>query len=315
MTLTIILLKSCHSFSPQKVYFPKTKLIAFPCRIILHELGESCIPPHPQRVIVTDQESLEILVALGIKPLGTVQANIVGSKARLFGEIIDEITSLGKESQPNIEKIVQLHPDLILGFGVDKQNYNLFSQIAPTVSIEFAEHNAWKNYLWLFSEIIGKKEKAKDLLSQYQKRVQQMQVSVGNKLRRLEISVTRFYAGHSFTQFQTQLSFSGSILEDLGLSIPAAQLQVSQGIDSDGTNVQVSLERLDLVDGDVLFVALDPGSEKNFNRYKNSSLWQTLNVVKNQRIYLVDSGYWIFGNILSANAILDDLYKYLVEDS
>jgi len=34
--------------------------------------------------------------------------------------------------------------------------------------------------------------------------------------------------------------------------------------------------------------------------------------VKNQRVYAVDSGYWIFGNILSANAILDDLFKYLV---
>ncbi len=204
---------------------------------------------------------------------------------------------------------------MILGFGVEKQNYNLFSQIAPTVSIEFAEHNAWKNYLWRIAEIIGKREKAKDLLLRYQKRVQQMQASGGNKLKKTKISVARFYAGHSFTQFQTQLSFSGSILEDLGLSISTAQLQVNQGIDSDGTNVQVSLERLDLMDGDVLFVALDPGSEKNFNRYKNSSLWQTLNVVKNQRIYLVDSGYWIFGNILSANAILDDLYKYLLKDS
>jgi iron complex transport system substrate-binding protein len=29
-------------------------------------------------------------------------------------------------------------------------------------------------------------------------------------------------------------------------------------------------------------------------------------------VYTVDSGYWIFGNILSANAILDDLSKYLL---
>lgn len=42
-------------------------------------------------------------------------------------------------------------------------------------------------------------------------------------------------------------------------------------------------------------------------------MWQALNVVKNERVYTVDSSYWIFGNIQSANAILDDLFKYLLD--
>ena len=57
---------------------------------------------------------------------------------------------------------------------------------------------------------------------------------------------------------------------------------------------------------------LDPDSEDNFKRYQSSPLWKKLNVVKNNRVYTVDSGYWYFGNILAANAILDDLEKYLL---
>ncbi|RUR84728.1 iron-siderophore ABC transporter substrate-binding protein [Chlorogloeopsis fritschii PCC 9212] len=314
MTLTVIFLKGCYSFSEQKVYSPTAKLITSECRIIKHELGESCIPLHPQRIVVTGQDILEVVVALGLKPVGTVRANIVGSKARVLAGKVDDITYLGRESQPNIEKMVQLHPDLILGFGIEPQNYNLFSQIAPTVSIEFGQHNIWKYYLRRIAEILDKSEEAEKLLAHYQQRVQQIQMAMGKRLSQLDISVTRFYAGHSFTQFQTQLSFSGSVLEDLKLSIPATQLQVSQGKSSDHTYIQVSLERLDLLDGDILFVALDPGAERNFSKYKNSSLWQTLHAVKNERVYLVDSGYWIFGNILSANAILDDLFKVIHDE-
>ncbi len=123
ISFTLILVQSCYINPNQNTGFPTAELARYECKIIKHPLGKSCIPPHPQRVIVTDQESLEILVALGIKPVGAAQANIVGSKARLFAGIIDEITYLGKESQPNIEKMVQLHPDLILGFGVEKRSY------------------------------------------------------------------------------------------------------------------------------------------------------------------------------------------------
>jgi iron complex transport system substrate-binding protein len=63
-----------------------------------------------------------------------------------------------------------------------------------------------------------------------------------------------------------------------------------------------------------MFVTLDPNAEENFNKYRHTVLWQQLNVVRNNQVYTVDSGYWIFGNILAANAILDDLSKYLIND-
>ena len=46
-----------------------------------------------------------------------------------------------------------------------------------------------------------------------------------------------------------------------------------------------------------------------------SPLWQKLNVAKNKRVYTVDSGYWYLGNIMAANAILDDLEQYLLNSA
>jgi len=47
---------------------------------------------------------------------------------------------------------------------------------------------------------------------------------------------------------------------------------------------------------------------------KKDPLWQKLEAVQNNRVFTVDFNYWSFGNVLAANAILDDLFKYLVEE-
>ncbi|WP_414523857.1 ABC transporter substrate-binding protein [Umezakia ovalisporum] len=153
LTMSVIPLKGFYSFCNQKVLSLKSQLIKSECRIIKHELGESCLTQYPQCIIVTDQESLEILVALGLKTRAETTANRVGNKGYILRKNIDKIIDLGKESQPNIEKIIQLNPDLILDFFISDENYQLFSQIAPTVSINYTE-TGWKETLLQVAKIL-----------------------------------------------------------------------------------------------------------------------------------------------------------------
>ncbi|MBD2346217.1 iron-siderophore ABC transporter substrate-binding protein [Anabaena subtropica FACHB-260] len=311
--LSVVFIKGCYSFSPDTTYSPKSNLFTAECRTVKHELGESCIPFHPKRIIVTDQESLEILVALGLKPIATTTANRVGNKTPILKDKIDVIIDLGKESSLNLEKVIKLNPDLIVGFTISPHNYQLFSQIAPTVSIDFTERN-WKKTFLQFANVVDKTQLATQMLAEYQERVKKLKFDFAQKLGNIKISVMRFYTTLQFTQFMNKLSFPVSILYELNLSIPLEQIQVSGNTPNVSYN-NVSLERVDLLESDAMFIALDPGAKENFQKYQNSPLWHTLNVVKNNRVYTVDSGYWIFGNILSANAILDDLVKYLLVDS
>jgi iron complex transport system substrate-binding protein len=308
--LAFFIVTACQS----KDYFPKLNVTAVNCRIIKHQLGESCIPYQPQRIVLIDQDSLEAVVALGLKPIAATQANALGGKAALFVGKIDDIVYLGKESQPNIEKMVQLRPDLILGYEIGAENYSLFSQIAPTVSLELSQ-TEWKKSLQKIGEIVNRTQTAQQILNQYHQRIEQLRKTIQKKQPNLKVSISRFYSGSDITQFQTQQSFPGVVLEDVGLSIPPLQHKIAQTESSlDKSYVLVSKERLELLDGDVMFVALDPNAEENFNKYRHTVLWQQLNVVRNNQVYTVDSGYWIFGNILAANAILDDLSKYLIND-
>ena len=314
MGLAILLATGCYQKLNHNSYYSQSAGAISECRKVKHLLGESCIPLNPQRIIVTDQETLEIVVALGLQPLGTVKANLVGNKAHILSEKIGEITDLGKDSQPNLEKMVQLHPDLILGLGIGAQNYNLYSRIAPTVTFDF-HHVAWRNDLHLISQVLGKVEQAKKLLFEYDKKIKNIQNKINNQQGEIKVSITRFYAGHKFIDFQTPLSFAGSIFKEVGFTVPQKQIEFGSAKFSDGIYGTINQENLPILDADILFIVLDPGSEKNFKRYENNPLWQKLNVVKNQRVYTVNSGYWIFGNILSANAILDDIHKYVLGET
>jgi iron complex transport system substrate-binding protein len=308
VTLSCFVFSACYNKINLNKYTPKVQFVASECKTIKHLLGEACIPRNPQRIIVTDESILDAVVGLGLKPIAAAESNALGNRGRQFGNKIDGISSIGKESLLNLERIVKLQPDLILGFEISGDAYNHLSKIAPTVSIQFNEI-AWKEALQNIGKILNKSATSEQLLNQYHQRVEKLRLAILQKNYQKKVSISRFYAGWNLTQFQNQFSFPVRILEEVGLSIPEAQRKLGN---SPQSYVSVGIESLDLLDADIMFVALDPGGERNFKKYSSHQFWRMLKVVKNNQVYTVDSGYWIVGNILSANAILDDLYQYLL---
>jgi len=309
------LLQSCVGRVQQPSPNTRPTLVSSTCRVVHHQLGESCIPQHPQRVIAMDQESLEVMVALGLQPIATTSANRVGSKTAILQDNVGDLVDLGKEGQPNLEKIVELKPDLILGMFILPQYYELLSDIAPTVSVEYSQ-TGWRETLKQAADILDRTSEADQLLVDYQKRVDMLGDLFSQVVGTLDVTVMRFYTDVRLTQFLNQNSFAVSVLEEVkGLSIPPHQRELQQVPNSDWGYVNTSLEQLDWLEADALLIALDPGAEESFQHYAKSPLWQQLEVVNQERVYFVDSGYWVFGNILSAHAILDDVCHYLIRDS
>jgi iron complex transport system substrate-binding protein len=298
----------------QKTDIQKLQLETSECRVIQHVLGKTCVPIQAQRIIVTDEIALDAVLALGLKPIAAGENAFARSRGRQFSGNVEGIISIGKDIQINIEKMVQLHPDLIVGFYFTPYEYKLFSLIAPTVKLESKYlKDGWKESLQQVGEILDKSEEAQDKLVQYQQRVEQLRKSIGQKLGKVEVSVIRFHAGTANPTIETVLSFTGSLLQEVGLSVPMQQFQYATTQNT--AFLSVSLERLDLLDADVLFVMFSQKAETSLKMYQRSQLWQSLKAFKNNQVYVVDSSYWYFGNILAANAILDDLFKYLVGSS
>lgn len=263
------------------------------------------LPAEPQRVIAGNTIILDALLALDVPVVG---APIYADRDPLPPYLADQaqdVQPVGTTSSPSIEAITALQPDLIIipdaAPFVDAAGQLL--PIAPTVAVPALTRSDWKTTLRSVAEVTGRSARAAELLSDWELRV----ASVRDLLSRNppgEVSVVRYF-NDSARYLPAGSSFAGQILDEAGVPGPAQQ--------ADGAGrpfVEVSLEQIDALDGDVIFViAVDTDTQRRFER---QPLWQQLRAVQAGRVHYVDQ-HWFSGNLLAAHAILDDLEHYVLE--
>lgn len=274
--------------------------------IVSHAMGETTIEGDPQRVVVLTNEGIEAVLAMGITPVGAVEA-FTGDQ--WYGHLADQLQdtkSVGKESEPSLEAIAALKPDLIIGNKMRQEKvYDQLSQIAPTVFAETLRGD-WQENFKLYSKAINKEEDGNGKLAAYNQRLEDMKASLGTQTQQ-EVSMVRFMAGD--VRIYHKDSFSGVILEQLGFARP-----VEQDVE-DFAEKGVTKERIPAMDGDILFYfTYDTGDKeatKLEDEWINDPLFQNLEVAKANKVFKVDDVIWnTAGGYLAADLMLDDLETY-----
>lgn len=256
--------------------------------------GTARVPEEPERIVTLDPVALLDVLALGFEPVGYVEANATGLRA--VEDRLQGIEAVGTESQPNLEKIAALEPDLIFGYAEDPET---LSEIAPVVDVPYDE-TEWKRMLRDRAEILGRKEKAEKLLPDFEARKEEFRKAMGGRLDEVTVSFVRFNeSGVSLYPG----SFSSSVMADVGLRMPP-----EQRLDAGECCLELSAEEIPSIDADYIFVAVDPGGGERLREYESNPLWERLEGEK----VPVDSSVWIQPSYLTANAILDDLEERLV---
>ena len=278
-------------------------------RQIKHAFGETEVPAEPNRVIVLGYTTIEAVLAHGVQPIGVPSGSV--DQLLHLGWDQDTVADIGDPVQPNLEKIAALKPDLILtskhrlGDG-----YNPLAQIAPTVVLDIDNNAQWKELTRLCGEALGKPTETKKLATAYDTKLQQVAAQLSPTDNPPQVSIVSIFPG--LIRAAGTETFAGSVLADAGVARPPSQSQ-AQGPQN------VSLEALDLLDGDVIFIMTLPGSttvakesQTEIDRIKAHPLWSQLKAVQTNQVYEVGS-HWLVGSYLSADLILDDLLKYGVE--
>jgi iron complex transport system substrate-binding protein len=289
---------------------------ATPCHIVQHSMGESCVPFNPQRVIVLS--GLDGVLALGVNPVATLEnldPLFVPYLNQAQTELPETIGLVGE--QPSLEAILKVEPDLILGtsWDMDANTYQRLSQIAPTIAVELETDGQWKEPLSKFAEALGKTAEAERILANYSDRLAEFKAKMGDRLDHMKASLVRVYPDALAFYFKT--SFPGSILNDAGLQRPPAQ-----DVERSGQNQQrVDRELIDILDADVMFVwtyghteEIGKHAQTALEKLKTDPLWLALNVVQRNQVYEVPSSYWFGFGPIAANAVVDDLFTYLLEE-
>jgi iron complex transport system substrate-binding protein len=272
-------------------------------REISHAMGTTSVPVEPKRVVVLDTDKIDTALSLGVTPVGEAK-----SWPTYFGaEKLAGITEVGVLTEPDLEAINALRPDLILGSKFRQEKfYDELSAIAPTVFTEKVGVT-WKENFLLDGQALGRQQQARDLLASYERRAKEFGASLGDASSR-EISIVRFIPGN--IRVYGPESFSGIVVGDTGLGRPARQRLDGK---EDKRFDLVSPERVNEVAGDIVFVtAYGEKAAAEQAKVTAGSLWQGLSAVKAGKLHVVSDETWMTGiGVTAANKILDDLEKHL----
>lgn len=92
-------------------------------RTVTDVTGEQVeVPAQPQRVVPLSEPTLDGVLALGVKPIGTVSGRGQSGVPNYLVEAAGDVPLLGGIGQPNFEAIGAATPDLILVDGTSVNN-------------------------------------------------------------------------------------------------------------------------------------------------------------------------------------------------
>jgi len=273
-------------------------------RVVKHAMGETPITGKPQKIVVLTNEGTEAVLSLGVKPVGAVRSWTGDPWYDHIKADMEGVTEVGEESQPNLELIAALKPDLILGNKLRQEKvYEQLSAIAPTVMSENLRGN-WKTNFKLYAEALGLTAEGDAQLAAFDARIEDFKAKAGDKLKET-VSVVRFMDGS--TRVYHTNSFSGVIFEQIGI----ARNEMTKNA-KDNFIDEITKERLPEADADRLFYFTyetgDGKASKTEEEWTSDPLWNSLSAVKNGKAYRVDDAIWnTAGGVKAANLLLDQL--------
>lgn len=127
--------------------------------------GKVTVPKNPKKVVVFDNGSLDTLDALGVgdKVVGAATDNLPA-----YLDDYKKVDSAGGIKEPDLEKINQMKPDLIIISGRQSDFLEQLKEIAPTMYLALDTSDTWnsiKQNVETLGKIFGKEKAAEKQLA------------------------------------------------------------------------------------------------------------------------------------------------------
>lgn len=248
-------------------------------------LGEVTIPAPPQRIVALGQSDMDAVFALGLTPVAGV--GYPYSDDGVAPWLKDHLASgatviapLTAESEVSLEWVVAQKPDLILatGYWNVARIYEQLSQIAPTVAgVNGSLVDTWEEQVSLIGKAVGKSAEAEALIEDTHARIAAVKdrfPAMAGKTFSLSYMYSTSEISTLFDAKDAAVRFFGQ----LGLSVTP---QLAALADTSANSVEsgvISLERLDMLEADVMVVAYDTPEYRQ--TLEASPLFRQLSAVK-----------------------------------
>ena len=271
-------------------------------KTIVHDFGTTELKKAPKRIVILDNLYGEILDPLHITPVGATTGQADSQEfSTLFKKQYKyaKVVSVGWQGNPDLDKIAELKPDLILMTGEQEDLYDELSEIAPTVGYQINTDENWDYHETSLkvAEIFDKRDEMKKDLDRVDAReavfAENVKAKFGNqKLMYLRVTDNdiRYYAYGHFGYLYDTYHFNRAETFN-----PNDMFQV---IDPD---------KLKEINPDLLIVQAD-SQELLDNKLKNNPVWSSLKAVQNNKVIYADYSTYMLGfGIVSQEAIMKQI--------
>lgn len=272
---------------------------------VTYENQQYQVPTSPQRIVTLSNSLLNMLNAVDGTSLARVESSVT------LPDTLQALPSLGHEANINVEQLLSLKPDLVLGLRT--QHSKLSGQLEgahiPFVAIDYTGIADNVPLITFLGDITNHQDKAKEVVATYNKRMETVQAAVKN-VTPVRVAVLRA-TGKAVTA-ETDNAITASMVKLLGMDNVVLK---HGGFDKNAKTVPYSLETLAADDPDVIFISTmgkkDEIQATMAKEMTNNPAWQNLKAVKNGKVFYLPSNWFL----LNPGLQTPDALAVLVNDA
>ncbi|GGD91361.1 iron-siderophore ABC transporter substrate-binding protein [Paenibacillus nasutitermitis] len=291
--------------------------------VIKHAFGETVIESKPERVATIQWANHDVVLALGVVPVGFSAANYgVQDDSGLLPWTAAKLKELNV-SEPNVfqdtdgldfEAISDSNPDVILAAysGITQEDYDILSKIAPVVPYQSKPWaTTWREQVLFSATGMGMKAEGEQLIKDTENLVKEKASAYpqlqGKKVAWVNFSAKDMSKFHIYTPADPR----GDFLIELGMTYPESITSLIT--DPTSYSLNLSAENADaLNDADII---IGYGDESLYEAVKADSLLSKIPAIQRGSVVFIGNGTPLAAsgnpNPLSISFTIDEYLKLI----
>ncbi|MFD2923357.1 iron-hydroxamate ABC transporter substrate-binding protein [Halobacillus naozhouensis] len=275
-------------------------------RTLEHASGEVTIPANPERIIAPYLE--DSLVALGVTP--AAQWSIGSDVLDYLQPQLEGVPKIAWDMP--LEQVLKHKPDLLIfssPSSLQNGSYEDYSKIAPTYVYKEEVSSNWRDQLKRMGRILGKQDKAEQILADFDKKVKEAKTSLQEAIGDESVAFI-WTKGDQFFVFENNRYIAEVVYSEMGVTQP----EFIKNLPEAGAQWKpMSIEKLGQLKADHVFLIGSEG-EGGFETLKNSSVWQSIPAAEKDQIYVMNKpSHWTIDGVIAHSMSIDKIVETLAE--
>ncbi|PKR86605.1 iron-hydroxamate ABC transporter substrate-binding protein [Heyndrickxia camelliae] len=279
--ILMLVITACSTHETEKSVGKESKKVKDELITYESENGPIKVPAHPKRVVLLSGYAGD-LISLGVNIVGVEEWS---KKSPLFKEELKDVPTV---SDDNVEKVIELKPDLIIGSSTSK-NLDKFKKIAPTVTYTYNKLDYLTQHLEI-GKLVNKEKEAQAWITDFKERANTIGEEIKERIgQNATVTVMESYDKTMSILGKSWGRGTEVLYQAMKLNIPD---NVQKVTNKEGYYT-ISSEVLPKYVGDYLVISKYMDQD---NSYQKTKLYKEIPAVKNNHVFEADAYTFMFND-------------------